>query len=306
MRYAERLCAELGVTLADVLDRSDVIALASPGTVSPNGSCHLLRAADAWLAVNLPRATDWDLIPAWLGCAETWDAVASAIARQPAAVLLDTARLLGLPVSRVGEASGPGVTLHRRAAGRSRSGKLQVLDLSALWAGPLCGSLLAARGADVTKIETLTRPDPTRARPAFHGRLNGAKRAATLDLTAPELRGSLRTADIIITSARPRAFAQASLAPKALFAENPGLIWVAISGYGWTGPQPDRVAFGDDAAAAGGLLRWEDGAPRFLGDALADPLSGLAATLGALQALEQGGGFLVDVAMAGVATEAHA
>jgi crotonobetainyl-CoA:carnitine CoA-transferase CaiB-like acyl-CoA transferase len=58
------------------------------------------------------------------------------------------------------------------------------------------------------------------------------------------------------------------------------------------------VGFGDDTAAAGGLVRWTSGGPRFLGDALADPVTGLAAAVGTLRALEQGGGLLVDVALA--------
>ena len=65
------------------------------------------------------------------------------------------------------------------------------------------------------------------------------------------------------------------------------------------------MAFGDDAAAAGGLVRWTpSGAPRFLGDALADPITGLAAALGALKGLDEGGGVLVDVALARLAAGA--
>ena len=106
-------------------------------------------------------------------------------------------------------------------------------------------------------------------------------------------------ADILITGARPRGLASLGLEPAAVFAANPGLVWVAVSGYGFTGPAAERVAFGDDAAAAGGLVRWTPGgAPRFLGDALADPVTGLAAAVGALKGLDEGGGVLVDVALA--------
>ena len=38
-----------------------------------------------------------------------------------------------------------------------------------------------------------------------------------------------------------------------------------------------RVALGDDAAAAGGLVGWVDDGPVFLADAVADPLTGLVA-----------------------------
>jgi hypothetical protein len=72
-----------------------------------------------------------------------------------------------------------------------------------------------------------------------------------------------------------------------------------ITGYG--SDHPDRVAFGDDAAVAGALVRHQDGRPVFCGDAIADPLSGLEATLAVLDALIRGGGVIVDVSMAAVA-----
>lgn len=70
------------------------------------------------------------------------------------------------------------------------------------------------------------------------------------------------------------------------------------------GHPQQRVAFGDDAAVAGGLVAWAaDGTPVFCGDAIADPLSGLHAGLAALAAHAAGGGWLMDVAMAAVCTD---
>jgi crotonobetainyl-CoA:carnitine CoA-transferase CaiB-like acyl-CoA transferase len=71
------------------------------------------------------------------------------------------------------------------------------------------------------------------------------------------------------------------------------------------GENADRLAYGDDAAAAGGLVRWgPKGAPKFIGDALADPLTGFAAAAAGLEAMRQGGGFLVDAALARAAASA--
>src|SRR6185436_6282548 len=139
--------------------------------------------------------------------------------------------------------------------------------------------------------------------PAFFARLNHGKEQARLDFTEPlgraDLRRRFESADIVITGARLRAFEQLGLAPADVFAANPGLVWVAISGYGFLGEAADRVAFGDDASAAGALVRWTAaGAPRFLGDAPADPLTGFAAAAGAFAALARGGGLLVDAALA--------
>ena len=88
------------------------------------------------------------------------------------------------------------------------------------------------------------------------------------------------------------------LTPETVFAVNPALVWVAITAHGWTGEAAYRVGFGDDTAAAGGLLgRDASGKPVFIGDALADPITGLMAAAAGLRALEQGGGVLLDMAM---------
>jgi hypothetical protein len=355
-----RLSAQLGepvdVATLNITDREGLLPLDPPTTVSPNRACHLIAAADGWIALNLAREEDRELIPAWLGCeveGDQWATIARLAGDRACAELIDGAALLGLPAGRVGEVvcdtlaapllrmapvsalpplfpakagiqafsddpalddKTPGPPLSRRRAGvglaRSVDGRgLRVVDLSALWAGPMCGAVLAAMGASVVKIESPRRPDPTRTgTPVFFERLNGGKDLLGLDFGAPgdlaRLQGEVAAADVLITSARPRAFAGLGLAPEAVFAANPSLTWVAITGYGWTGEGAHRVAFGDDAAAAGGLVSWTDGGPRFLGDALSDPVTGLAAAAGALEALSAGGGVLVDLAMARAAAGA--
>lgn len=323
----DALCAEVAELTAragrrvdpaalGVLDRTGHLALAPPGLASPNGACRLVRAADGWLAVNLAREEDRDLVPAWLGCDfgdDPWALVEAGVGDHTRASLIDGATLLGLPAAAVGEATAdsPLAPLIRMAAGAVRVRPLKVIDLTALWAGPMCAAILAAMGALVTKVESTRRPDPTAgSTPAFFQSLNGAKLHLALDLASPDGQAALcdriAAADVLITSARPRAFASLGLDPAAVFAANPGLVWTAITGHGWTGEVGDRVGFGDDTAAAGGLVRWTSEGPRFLGDALADPVTGLAAAAGTLRALEQGGGLLVDVALARSAAGAAA
>jgi hypothetical protein len=314
-----QLAAEIAALSADhgrrveldvpaLTERTGHLALAPPGLWSPNRACRLARAADGWIVVNLAREADLDLIPAWLGEApdDPWPTVLACVRRRPWRELVAGARLLGLPVAGVGEISAETMDAPLVAAGRPAASPLRaqtVVDLSSLWAGPLCGQVLVRLGAVVTKVESARRPDPSRSStPGFFRQLNAGKAELALDFTADADRARLRelilTADVLITSARPRAFEQLGLAPAAVFAERPQLVWVAVSGYGWTGGQADRVAFGDDSAAAGGLVSWTGRGPRFLGDALGDPLTGLAAAAGALRALAAGGGAIVDAAMA--------
>ncbi len=305
----------------EVLDaRAAWMNLAPPGERSPNGSCRMMRAADGWIAVNLPREDDLASVPAWVDCGlddEPWAAIAEAARARPAADLAQDAQRLGLPVAVVGgvRAADPDAPFRRIGVGGPKAGSRppRVIDLSSLWAGPLCGALLARAGCEVRKVESDGRPDIARlSTPGFFAELNDGKAQISLDFLDSNALGWLRreiaVADVLITSARPRAFDQLGLSPEAVFAANPGLVWTAITGYGWYGPLSHQVAFGDDAAAAGGLVRWCGGRPEFMGDALADPLTGLAAAAGALKALAQAGGVLVDVAMArtaaGVAAQA--
>ncbi len=77
-----------------------------------------------------------------------------------------------------------------------------------------------------------------------------------------------------------------------------GRVWVSITGYGRAEPGRQWVAFGDDAAVAGGLVAWENEAhPVFCGDALADPVTGLSAAAALFEAMAGGGGVLLDVSM---------
>jgi crotonobetainyl-CoA:carnitine CoA-transferase CaiB-like acyl-CoA transferase len=183
---------------------------------------------------------------------------------------------------------------------------LVVADLSALWAGPLVGALLVRAGARVMKVESSTRPDGARfGSPGHFASLNSGKEQVAVDLATPGGRRTLHrivdAADVVITSARPRAVEQLGLDPEGSVRHGRPRIWLSITGYG-TGPgSADRVAFGDDAAAAGGLVVSDDQGLCFCADAVADPVTGLAATAAVLDALLQGGDHLLDASMSDVA-----
>lgn len=296
-----------------LLDRGEPHPRSTSGKISANGSCELIATRDGWIAVNLARATDRSALDAWVGQHDTanpWPAVRAAAAHRSSQELVDLARLLGMPVAIVGEVRSQRQALQSIVCGvrKLERATFDVLDLTSMWAGPLCGELLTRAGASVTKVESRARPDGIRlGSPALYKRLNTRKLQVVIDFESAValnwLRARMVTADVVLTSARPRAFTQLGIDTETIFDGNPGLVWVAVSGYGWTGDAPDRVAFGDDAAAAGGLVDWVDGEPHFHGDAVADPLTGIAAAVGALRALDQGGGVLVDAPLAVIAAD---
>ena len=280
------------------LSRADDLALGDPGLWSPNRHCRLVPCRDGWIAVSLARDDDRDLVPAWTGAGfgdDPWEAAVQGAAHRPAAEMADAAILLHMPVARVGETAP--LALQTLAEGGRKDG--MVLDLSALWAGPYCGALLAEAGHEVVKVESPTRPDPTPLHtPRLDARLNGRKRRLSMALDTDELRALIGDARVLITSGRPHALAKLGLDEASVFAINPGLLWIAITAHGWRGEAAMRVGFGDDCAAAGGLVRREGDAPHFLGDALADPLTGLMAATLALEALDAGQCGLLDVSLA--------
>ncbi|MET0145501.1 MAG: CoA transferase, partial [Ilumatobacteraceae bacterium] len=279
--------------------------LSRHGRWSCGGATQLLACTDGWIAVSLARPDDIELLPAWLG---THDLVAGTCGRA-GAELVALGGELGIPCARLGEvtAERPAFAATRLAAGPPRpiAGAV-VVDLSSLWAGPLCGHLLTIAGARTIKVESTRRPDGGRTGPAgMYDLLHTGQASVALDFSDPSdrrrLAALLATADVVIEASRPRALAQLGVDAAAV-ASSGRTVWVSITGYGRDAPGASRVAFGDDAAVAGGLVAVDAvGGPVFCADAIADPLSGLVAAAATLDALRSGGGWLVDVSMSGVA-----
>lgn len=130
----------------------------------------------------------------------------------------------------------------------------RVLDLSAVVSGPLTGALLADQGADVIKVERTGEGDIQRhvgsKRNGFSGFfhvLNRGKRSLALDLTSPEGVGIVgrlaRDADVVIQNFRPGVVDRLGIGYEALSAENPGLVYLSISGFGQTGPRARERAY---------------------------------------------------------------
>lgn len=303
--------------LALLGERAALMGLWRRGTTSCGGSCRLLPCGDRFMAVSLPRAEDMEAVPAWLeldvvpeSAPAMWSSITSHLQRGDPDLLLARAQLLGLPATLVGESTG------RAGVVRSQLGEatprpdltgLIVVDLSALWAGPLCGDLLARAGATVVKVESTQRPDGARRGPAeFFDLLNGHKRSVALDFRSLHdvriLQGLLRHADVVIEASRPRALAQLGLDGPDLVRTGGPQVWLSITGHGRAGEAANRVAFGDDAAAAGGLVVWRHDVPLFCADAIADPLTGLTAADACLRALAEGGRWLLDVSMSAVSS----
>ncbi|MGE0731307.1 MAG: CoA transferase [Acidimicrobiia bacterium] len=182
--------------------------------------------------------------------------------------------------------------------GRPLAG-VRVLDLTAMWAGPLATWLLAAAGAEVIKIEAPCRIDGLRrsTRPATAGpgpgalfvALDGGKSHRSLDLREPAALAALlelvTDADAVVDSFSPRVRPNLGIDAATLRRRRPGLIDVGVRAYPSGGAEAGWVAYGGGAHATGGLAIGPDGAPRRAACAYPDPLAGLEAALAVVTAL---------------------
>ncbi|RZV59506.1 MAG: CoA transferase [Pseudomonadales bacterium] len=281
------------------------------GNLSLSGSCRILPCSDGHIAINLARDSDWELLPAWLLNKVTpeWTSLELQIRAKTTEELVNQGRLLGLAVTN----ATPPIPTARNwytasqiaAPINARTRPPRVIDLSSLWAGPLCSRLLQWSGAEVIKVEDSHRPDGARfgSKSFFHF-LNSGKTERTLSLKSNRgqeaLKQLIRSADIVIEGSRPRALRQMGIIAEQLLEEVPGLCWLSISGYGRNDPEANWIAYGDDAGIAAGLsriLKQHTGKWMIAGDAIADPLTGMHAALAALACWRAGGGQLMSLSL---------
>lgn len=310
-------------------ERAALSGDARKGRIAPGGICRLLDCADGRIALSLARAEDWASLPAWLDSGEplhaespshgspgsdaAWDAVAAAVARRRVDDLVERGRLLSLAIAadRLPTDSAAAwfeVDCEQPGAVHDPRPRPLVIDLSSLWAGPLCTHLLAMLGANVVKVESVARPDGARAgNPAFYDLLNHGKSSVALDFRAADgrdmLRRLLEAADIVVEASRPRALLQLGIDPAAHCDAGRALTWISLTGHGRRPPEGDWIAFGDDAAVAAGLgtvMQRATDEPFFCGDAIGDPLAGMHAALAAMWSWRRGGARRISISLRGV------
>lgn len=209
---------------------------------------------------------------------------------------------------------------------------IRVLDLSRVLAGPWASQIFADLGAEVIKIERPGRGDDTRSwgppwmsdergnssrESAYFLSTNRGKYSLQIDLKDPaglaRVRDIARHADIVIENFKAGGAAELGLDYDTLSADNPGLIYCSITGFGQTGPLAQRPGYDLLVQAMGGLMSITGdpaGEPQKVGVALSDIMTGLYGAIGTLAALAErersGLGQHVDVALLDVTLAALA
>ena len=193
---------------------------------------------------------------------------------------------------------------------------VRVVDMATVVAGPGTAKYFADFGADVIKVEAPSG-DPARrlgwtasgdADSLFWKILSRGKRCVTLDLKDPaghaRMRQLLDSADVLVENMRPGKLEALDLAPDVLFATNPSLVILRVTGFGQDGPYAQRPGFATLAEAMSGFAALSgepDGGPLLPPIALTDEVTALAGAFAAMVALRHaertGEGQVVDVSL---------
>ncbi len=192
---------------------------------------------------------------------------------------------------------------------------IRILDLTQVLFGPFATMLLSDLGAEVIKIERPEVGDIARGNgPVVRGistyflSLNRGKKSVTLNLaTEPGVEVLLKlvkSADVLVENFKPGTMEKLGLSYEKVREYNPGIVYVAGSGFGQYGPYAGKPAFDVIVQATGGILSItgeEGGPPVRPGVSYGDIAAGLflcVATLAALQERHKSGeGQFVDISM---------
>jgi len=194
-----------------------------------------------------------------------------------------------------------------------------VVDLTRHMAGPYGTQMLSDFGADVVKIESVPHGDPSRRTgTAFVGEESGlfliwnrGKRSLAIDMRDPRGRDIVHRlaeqADVLVENYRPGVAAKLGLDYESLCEANPGLIHIALSAFGSSGPWAEDPGTDPVVQAMSGVMSLTgeaDGGPLLVGVPIADYAGAMsvvqAATLGLLARATTGRGQRVEISMLSV------
>ncbi|MCL2564006.1 MAG: CoA transferase [Oscillospiraceae bacterium] len=191
---------------------------------------------------------------------------------------------------------------------------IKVLDFTSVLAGPYCSMMLGNMGAEIYKVEKPQGDDSRTFGPHVGGMstyflsLNRGKKSIVCDTRSEQGKEAFKRlaaeVDILVENLKPGAMERMGLGYDTLKEINPRLIYVAVSGFGHSGPYSSRAAYDLIAQAMGGIISitgTPGEAPVRVGASVGDIMAGMFAAFGAVSALYQrvasGTGQKVDVAM---------
>ncbi len=183
---------------------------------------------------------------------------------------------------------------------------IRVIEIEGLGPGPFAAMLLADLGADVITIHRKGKGGQVTTDGSV---LDRGKRSIALDLKDPDdiatAKKLIASADALIEGFRPGVMERLGLGPEACHAENPGLVFGRMTGWGQTGPRAETAGHDLNYIATSGALWYasEPGSPPITPATLVGDIGGGALYLvvgilsGLLNAKATGKGTVVDAAI---------
>ena len=192
---------------------------------------------------------------------------------------------------------------------------IKILDLTSVGFGPYACQILGDYGAEVIKIESpegdITRgiaPFKNKGMGHFFINANRNKKSLVLDLKTKKAKAAffklVEKSDVVMTSIRPAAMERLGIDFTACKQINPSLIYVALVGFGQSGPYAKRPAYDDIIQGVSGMAAMQggrEGDPTFVNASVCDKICSQIAAHATLAALfartKSGTGQLVEVPM---------
>ncbi|MCB2050408.1 MAG: CoA transferase [Novosphingobium sp.] len=116
---------------------------------------------------------------------------------------------------------------------------VRVIEMSNIGPAPFCGMLLADLGAEVLRVDRLSRSDLGFSFDPRFDTLNRGKRAIAIDLKSDEGLATVKElaskADILVEGFRPGVMEKLGLGPDVLLTANPRLVYGRMTGWGQEG-----------------------------------------------------------------------
>lgn len=217
------------------------------------------------------------------------------------------------------------VSSHIETTGKTRMAKesatvhlplkgIRIIELSTMVTASLATMMLAAQGAEVIKVEPLGIGDPMRfigsqkqGISALFSNCNRGKRALAVDLKDPRGQEMVQRlsaqADVLVHNYRLGVMDKLNLGSEKLRAENPSLVYMAITGFGKVGPKKHDPAYDHviQALSGGTGVQADADGPQFMKTLVADKITAYTACQGITAALlaraSTGEGQHIDLSM---------
>ena len=168
---------------------------------------------------------------------------------------------------------------------------IRIIDLTSMISGPSATMILGDQDAEIIKIENTTVGDYTRIVSTQRSGISAAylnnnrnKKSVCIDLKTEEGKNILKkligTADVLVQNFRPGVMDRLGFGYSDVRAISPSIIYVSISGFGFTGPYMNKPVYDPLIQALSGLTTVQAGSdeerPRLMRTILPDKLTGFA------------------------------